>query len=175
MASGTVQTSTLTVANVQSLSVNGGTFDVNASFGSIPAVQVQTAGVLELDNGVTLTANVTNAGTLESRQRQQHRRRHDRGQLHPDRTGTLDIKLGGTAAGQYDALSVTGNVSLAGTLTVTLVNSFTPAAGDSFQIITLHGRADRRLHHQEFPDPWATETSSRPAPAAGAYTLSVIA
>ena len=64
VASGTVQASSLTATNVQSLAVSGGTFDVNVSFSSLPTIQIQSLGVLELDNGVTLTASLSNAGTL---------------------------------------------------------------------------------------------------------------
>lgn len=52
-------------------------------------------------------------------------------------SGTLSIELGGLAAGtQFDQLLVSGNVSLGGTLQVSLVNGFTPAVGDQYQIIT---------------------------------------
>ncbi len=50
----------------------------------------------------------------------------------------LQIELGGTTLGtQYDRLHVTGPLSLGGTLQVLLVNTatFTPAAGDSFDIL----------------------------------------
>jgi outer membrane autotransporter protein len=88
--------------------------------------------------------------------------------------GTLKIKLGGTATGQFDRLSVTGNVSLGGTLTVTLVNSFTPVPGNSFQIITFLGTLAGDFATKNFPalgNGNKFTTSSSP----GAYTLSVIA
>ncbi len=51
--------------------------------------------------------------------------------------GILNIQLGGlTPATQFDQLAVTGQASISGTLNVTLVNGFTPAAGNTFQIIT---------------------------------------
>jgi autotransporter-associated beta strand protein len=58
--------------------------------------------------------------------------------------GTLEIDLGGTAAGTgYDRLIVEGGesaavnpVSLAGNLSVDLINSFDPAEGDLFFILT---------------------------------------
>ena len=84
VASGTVRASSLTATNVQSLTVSGGTFDVNVSFSSVPTIQIQSLGVLELDNGVTLTASLSNAGTLNLGVGQLHRRCNDRGQLHPD-------------------------------------------------------------------------------------------
>jgi len=50
--------------------------------------------------------------------------------------GTLDIYVGGTAAGTFGDLAVSNGVSLGGTLTIKLVNKFVPAVGDSFTIVT---------------------------------------
>jgi hypothetical protein len=48
----------------------------------------------------------------------------------------LAIELGGTARGsQYDALDVTGSLSLGGALDVSLINGFTPSAGQTFDIL----------------------------------------
>jgi hypothetical protein len=48
----------------------------------------------------------------------------------------LSIELGGTMPGtQYDRLHVTGNLSLGGTLAVSLIDSFTPVAGQAFDIL----------------------------------------
>jgi autotransporter-associated beta strand protein len=56
----------------------------------------------------------------------------------------LSIELAGTTPGiQYDQLRVTSALSLGGTLAVTLINGFTPAAGNSFDILdwgTLSGK-----------------------------------
>ena len=64
------------------------------------------------------------------------------GALHVDgsylqsQTGRLTVRLGGTMpAAQYDQLQVTGAVTLSGTLSVVLANSFTPSAGNDFNII----------------------------------------
>jgi autotransporter-associated beta strand protein len=49
---------------------------------------------------------------------------------------TLQIEIAGTTAGaQYDRLNVTGALSLGGTLAVSLVSGFAPAAGNSFDIL----------------------------------------
>lgn len=48
---------------------------------------------------------------------------------------TLEMELGGTTAGSdYDQLSISGGLGVAGTLKVTLINGFTPAAGQYFQV-----------------------------------------
>lgn len=51
-------------------------------------------------------------------------------------TGTLNISVGGTAAGTFGDLAVSNGVKLGGTLSITLINSFVPAVGDSFTIVT---------------------------------------
>ena len=53
--------------------------------------------------------------------------------------GVLNIRLGGTAAGTFDQLVVSGNVQLGGALAVTLVNSFVPADSNSFPVATFAG------------------------------------
>ncbi|HEY3394101.1 MAG TPA: hypothetical protein VGK58_15415, partial [Lacipirellulaceae bacterium] len=54
--------------------------------------------------------------------------------LGPD--STLQIELGGTAAGtQYDQINVAGELTLGGTLEISLINGFTPSAGQSFDIL----------------------------------------
>ncbi len=53
-----------------------------------------------------------------------------------------DIELGGLTAGsQCDRLIVTGTATLHGTLCVTWVNGFQPAAGQSFQVMTFAARS----------------------------------
>ena len=50
--------------------------------------------------------------------------------------GTLQIELGGTTPGSgFDQLLVTGGMSLAGTLNVSLTNGFLPKKNDSFDIL----------------------------------------
>jgi len=51
-------------------------------------------------------------------------------------TGTLNISVGGTAAGQFGVLAVSNGVSLGGTLSIKLINAFVPAVGDTFTILT---------------------------------------
>jgi hypothetical protein len=51
-------------------------------------------------------------------------------------TGITDVQIGGTNVGtQYSQLSVTGPVTLGGTLNVALINKFKPVSGDQFTII----------------------------------------
>ena len=51
-------------------------------------------------------------------------------------TSTLNIELGGTVRGsQYDAIVDSGELSLGGTLVVSLINNYSPAAGNLFDIL----------------------------------------
>jgi len=55
-------------------------------------------------------------------------------------TGVLNTVIGGLTPGtQYSQLGVTGNVSLAGTITGLLINGFVPAVGNSIQPVVLLG------------------------------------
>ena len=55
--------------------------------------------------------------------------------------GVLNIEIGGYNAGtDFDQLNVQGNVSLGGTLNVTLLNGFVPNDGDAFQVLTYNSR-----------------------------------
>jgi hypothetical protein len=52
-------------------------------------------------------------------------------------SGVLDVAIGGTTAGsQYSQISVSNGVSLDGTLTIKLINSFEPTVGHTFTILT---------------------------------------
>ncbi|GEM_PF-3901780 len=58
------------------------------------------------------------------------------GNLSQETSAVVNIEIGGLTAGtQFDQLNVTGNVALAGTLSVSLINNFIPAVGDSIQVI----------------------------------------
>ncbi len=51
--------------------------------------------------------------------------------------GTVNIEVGGTTQGSdYDWIDVGGTATLDGTLNVSLINSFAPSNGDSFQFLT---------------------------------------
>ena len=54
----------------------------------------------------------------------------------------LEAELGGTAAGSgYDQVNVAGNATLDGTLAVSLIDSFEPAPGDAFTVLTYGSRS----------------------------------
>jgi hypothetical protein len=51
-------------------------------------------------------------------------------------TGTLNISVGGTAAGTYGQVAVSNGVSLGGTLSIKLINGFVPVIGETFNVVT---------------------------------------
>ena len=85
-------------------------------------------------------------------------------------TGILNIEIGGTTVGtQYDRLAITGAATLDGTLNVTLINGFSPAIGNTFQILTYASRSG------DFSTKTVAPSLQADAPGTTAYTLSVVA
>jgi hypothetical protein len=83
----------------------------------------------------TLVSNLVNAG-LVSPGASPGRIAVD-GDYDQQAIGTLDIELGGTSPGtSYDQLAITNAATLGGTLNISLIDGFTPAPGDIFNLIT---------------------------------------
>ena len=55
-------------------------------------------------------------------------------------TGRLNIEIGGTGISQFDRLLCNGPVSLGGRMTVSLINNFLPAIGNTFDVLTYASR-----------------------------------
>jgi hypothetical protein len=53
--------------------------------------------------------------------------------------GTINFEIGGTGTSQYDRLIVGGTVNLNGTANFSLISSFTPVSGNTFDILTWSG------------------------------------
>jgi hypothetical protein len=52
-------------------------------------------------------------------------------------TGNLTLKIGGPNPGvDFDQFVVGGAATLGGTLTITLINGYTPASGSTYQVLT---------------------------------------
>lgn len=62
------------------------------------------------------------------------------------------FELGGISAGQFDKISVIGDVAIDGTLVVSLVNPFSPSVGNSFTIITATGNLAGSFDFFQLPD-----------------------
>jgi hypothetical protein len=121
---------------------------------------VTGSGRLDINNNIDTTAAglvMVNGGTVGGNGRVNGRLTNSAGIVSPGTSigtltvegnylqmagGTLNIELGGTAAGQYDQLNVIGGLNgaiLDGTLDVSLVNGFVPAVGNTFDVITAPG------------------------------------
>jgi hypothetical protein len=99
------------------------------------------AGVLQGTGTATFTSVINSGGQVNPGLSGQTGKLTIMGNYSQNAGGTLNIRLGGTAAGQFDQLAVSGVATLGGTLKVTLVNFFCTGAGDSFQFMTFGARS----------------------------------
>jgi len=137
---GTVQANTGTLSFTSSYTqtagltrLNGGNLGGGITFNF-------NGGVLDARGGSTITGNVSNAGATV-RPGMSPGTLNIVGNYTQSAGGSLDIELGGTGAGQFDVLAVTGTATLAGTLTATSFGGFTPAVGNSFQVLNFASRS----------------------------------
>ena len=138
------------LANTSLVQVSAGTLNFGGTYTQsagttevLPGATLQTV-TLSL-NGGSLAGNGTIAGTVDNHATVAPGASPGTltisGDYVQESDGVLNIQLGGTTAGtQYDRLLVSGNVTLGGTLNVTTINSFVPAAGNTFQILTFGDR-----------------------------------
>jgi hypothetical protein len=101
--------------------INGGPLGINA--GALAGTGTINANVT--NSGQVVPGGTGVAGTLSIN-----------GSYTQTAAGSLDIELGGTAAGLNDLLAVSGSATLGGALNVATIGSFTPALGDTFQVLT---------------------------------------
>lgn len=102
-------------------------FGVNINGGKLFGTGTIAASVVSTGS-VTAGDTLTKAGTLSPSTYTQNSK------------GSLNIQIGGTAAGTYSVLAVANGASLNGTLNVKLINGFVPAIGDAFTILTASAR-----------------------------------
>lgn len=114
-----LQGGTLTAGTIDT--VNPGTAAFNFTGGTL-AVDTFIGNLV--NNGGTLAPGASPGTTMVQ------------GDYTQGATGILSIELGGTGAGLFDVLQVTGTATLAGELDVALWNGFSAAAGDSFDIMS---------------------------------------
>jgi hypothetical protein len=149
-----VRTTTTGTATIEIPLSNTGTVDVQSGTLRFTSTYTQTAGVTQLNGGsIATTTNLTiQGGVLRGTGTITGNVANTGGQVAPGlspgtlsitgtyaqgATGTYAVEIGGTTAGsQFDVLAITGAATLNGTLAVSLINSFTPNLGDTFQIMT---------------------------------------
>lgn len=113
----------------------------------------QTAGVLDLAGGNLSSPNsdiTINGGIVRGNGTITGHVRNNTGTFSPGHSpgtitingnytqgsgGTLNIEIGGTAAGAFDQLVVNGTATLGGTLNVSFINGFRPQLGDVYTFI----------------------------------------
>jgi hypothetical protein len=137
---GTVTVSTGSTFTVGGSSYNytqtAGTTTVNgtlagASTGSLALNGGNLYGTGTLDYGVVDTATITPGTSATSTGELQVN-----GTYAQNSGGALDVTIGGTTAGtKFDQLNVSGTASLNGTLNITLASGYTPAIGNTFDIL----------------------------------------
>jgi VCBS repeat protein len=125
---------TLTGTGTQAWTVEQGTLQVDGTIGDTTVQSgamldgTGTTGALTVDSGGTLAPG-DDPGTINT------------GNLNLQAGSNLSIEIEGTSpgVGGFSDVVVTGSVTLAGTLSTTLLNGFTPQAGQSFEIINNDG------------------------------------
>lgn len=113
-----------------SLTVLSGALQVDAALGAATTVSsgavlqgAGTVGAVTVQSGGTLAPGAS-PGVLST------------GNLALQSGAIFEVELGGTGAGQFDRVNVTGSVSLGGaTLDIVLFGGFTPTAGNSFLLL----------------------------------------
>ena len=107
-----------------------------ASFSSLsPLAKIGATGTLEVLGGGSFptAGNLDNAGTIDLAPGILN----VTGNYTQESTGAFDVAVGGVAAGtQFGQLTVTKQATLNGSLSVSLINGYTPAQGDSYQVLT---------------------------------------
>jgi hypothetical protein len=152
-------------------------FQVRVNLNSNTDVKVAAGATLEFDNRLNLMGNtltktgageiqfnsnvITGNGRVECQEGACSGSGTISGDYNQTSGGTLAIEIGGTQAEvDSDVLNILGDASLAGTLSVELIDGFTPGGGDTFKVLTASG---------ELTDLGLTLGG----PDAGAFTMSI--
>ncbi len=130
----------LVVSSGSTLTVSGGFIGSGVSTvnGTLTAGTATVSGGGTLNGSGTIAANLANNGVVSPG--------NSPGVLTINGTytqgsgGALDLEIGGTTAGSaYDQVNVSGTVTFAGTLNVSLINGFGPSVPETFTVVTAQG------------------------------------
>lgn len=125
-------------STISSITVNNGGSLVNYGFLEVKNLTIQTGGSLinqgTINGSGTIVGPVTNSSILAPG--------HSPGAYNitgdytATSTATHNFEVAGTNSGQYDLLSVSGNLNLDGTLNVSLISGFSPTSSFDLPIMT---------------------------------------
>ena len=121
------QSGTVTIDTGSMMAVGSGAFgpggSLRVSDGGILSGYGRVQGdVIEASGGKIYPGNSPGVLTIE-------------GNYEQDEGSTYSAEIGGTAAGEFDQINVTGAAALGGGLSVQLVNGFTPTVGQTFRLL----------------------------------------
>lgn len=123
----------LNLASAGATDFTGGTLKLTG--GTLTAAALSVGSTTTLAGKGTITGDVTSAGTIAPTGSPTGLLTIN-GNLTDNAGSKTNMQLGGTTpATQYDQLHVGGALAFGGTLTVSLVNSFTPTANQSFDLL----------------------------------------
>jgi hypothetical protein len=155
LQNGASLTTTGAFSNVGSVTIGAGsTFTATGAYtqtdgttnlrgGTLAASLVDIRGS-SLSGPGTINANVTNAGQVNVGGTGGTGTLTINGNYSQTPDGSLQINLGGLSQGfLYDWLNIRGRATLDGTLTVSLVNGFSPVEDDIFQTLSFSSRSGR--------------------------------
>ncbi len=130
----------------ENITVDGGNLVASGSLTgtTIPSITTQGLGILSGNStGVGIGAVIAgNNGLVDPGVAGDNTGILNIGNLTVQATGGLNFDLGGTTAGSFDQLSVTGSVTLGGSLLTGFVGGYTPVMGDILSIILNDGTSD---------------------------------
>lgn len=121
------QSGTVTIDTGSMMAVGSGAFgpggSLRVSDGGILSGYGRVQGdVIEASGGKIYPGNSPGVLTIE-------------GNYQQDAGSTYSAEIGGIGTGDFDQINVTGAASLGGTLSVRLVNGFTPSVGQTFRLL----------------------------------------
>jgi hypothetical protein len=149
VAAGTLSlgTSSADVSSIPVVNLNGGTL---SGAGTLNLASLNLSGG-SLTGSLFITANVSNQGGTVTPGASPGALTIN-GNYAQGPGGTLVVEIGGTIAGsQYDQLIVNGNATLDGNLSVTLVDGFVPAGGETFTVVQSSGSVSGAFANTSFP------------------------
>jgi hypothetical protein len=110
--------------------------EAGASFAGGSSLINAASQTLRLLDGANVNVLVKNQGTLELGTSPGQVQGLD---FQQDPTGTLEIELAGTGLDDFDRMTLLGQAILGGELNVSLLNGFSPAAGNAFSFLSAVG------------------------------------